>query len=127
MSIWPQRGSKKNGARSNAILGEQNSQFGNNRQKDDASHCVSLPAKAAEAWESDFDREWSENSDCGAALQEISRSKPNLRNRIAEPVESAVVELAIQERRGGKCEPPMNLEKSNNHLAGRSALRLAAP
>jgi hypothetical protein len=62
-----------------------------------------------------------------AALQEISRSKPNLRNRIAEPVESAVVELAIQERRGGKCEPPMNLEKSNNHLAGRSALRLAAP
>ena len=32
-----------------------------------------------------------------AALQEISRSKPNLRNRIAEETETAVVELAIEE------------------------------
>jgi hypothetical protein len=46
-----------------------------------------------------------------AALQEISRSKPNLRNRIAEEIKKAVVELAIEGRRGGKCEPPMNLRK----------------
>jgi Winged helix-turn helix len=32
-----------------------------------------------------------------AALQEISRSKPNLRNRIAEEIEKAVVDLAIEE------------------------------
>ena len=32
-----------------------------------------------------------------AALQEISRSKANLRNRIAEEIEKAVVELAIEE------------------------------
>ena len=32
-----------------------------------------------------------------AALQEIARSKANLRNRIAEEIEKAVVELAIEE------------------------------
>ena len=32
-----------------------------------------------------------------AALQEISRSKPNLSNRMAEEIEKAVVELAIEE------------------------------
>jgi hypothetical protein len=46
-----------------------------------------------------------------AALQEISRSKPNLSNRIAEETEKAVVELAIEEPAWGKCEPPMNLRK----------------
>lgn len=37
-----------------------------------------------------------------SALQEISRSKPNLRNRIAEEVESTVVKLAIEEPAWGQ-------------------------
>ena len=42
-----------------------------------------------------------------AALQEISRSKPKLRNRIAEQDEKAVVELAIKEpASGGKSGSP---------------------
>ena len=36
------------------------------------------------------------------ALQEISRSKPNVRNRIAEQIEKAVVELAIEEPAWGQ-------------------------
>ena len=43
------------------------------------------------------------------ALQEISRSKPNVRNRIAEEIEKAVVELAIEEPAwGGRCGWPMS-------------------
>jgi hypothetical protein len=37
-----------------------------------------------------------------AALQEISRSQANLRNRIAAEVEKAVVELAIEEPAWGQ-------------------------
>jgi hypothetical protein len=37
-----------------------------------------------------------------AALQEISRSKPKLRNRIVEEGEKAVVELAIKEPASGQ-------------------------
>jgi len=36
------------------------------------------------------------------ALQEISRSKPNIRNRIAEEIEKAVVDLAIEELAWGQ-------------------------
>ena len=36
------------------------------------------------------------------ALQEISRSKPNIRNRIAEQDENVVVELAIKEPAWGQ-------------------------
>jgi hypothetical protein len=45
------------------------------------------------------------------ALQEISRSKPNVRNRIAEQIEKAVVELAIEEPAWGQVRWPNELKK----------------
>ena len=43
-----------------------------------------------------------------AALAEISRSKPNLRNRIGEATEQAVVDLAIAEPGWVRYEQPMS-------------------
>jgi hypothetical protein len=45
------------------------------------------------------------------ALQEISRSKPNLRNRIAEEIEKAVVELAIGEPAWGQVRAANELKR----------------
>lgn len=45
------------------------------------------------------------------ALQEISRSKPNVRNRIAEEIEKVVVELAIEEPAWGQVRMANELKK----------------
>lgn len=60
-----------------------------------------------------------------AALQEISRSKPKLRNRIAEQDEKALVELAIKEPASGQVRVANELNKQGVTISSAGAVCLA--
>ena len=62
------------------------------------------------------------------ALQEISRRKPCVKNRIEEHIEKAVVELAVEKPAYGQVRAANDLARARDaDFARRGALRLAAP
>jgi hypothetical protein len=52
------------------------------------------------------------------ALREISRRKPNLRNRLAADLEAHVVRLALEQPAWGQHRVPNELSKQGHRISG---------